>query len=793
MDHGKGAEFLAGNRHGWFATPHVSWRWCVLACILWGGGLVATHGTEIGTYLESRLARPVDFHARSFLGKDPVISPKLKIYAIDDSTFAKLGSWILSLEEWSMVLKTLAANEPRAIVIDGMFSKADDLNGNLAETVAQLEALPVPVVVGSFVTPAPIQYREALDLTKDEYSLAVLNGEPKGTPIADERLPPLRQYREWYAYGPAKELQHAFRHIGHFLYPGYGSVAPLLRTGDDVVLGHISTFLAKDRKIANGQLFLDGHNVPVDADGYATVNFPPTEAFYEVNRSMRGLIDRARNGKASKLVEKDDVVLIIPQMFTGNVDFKQTPFGYMPGGFVIAAMVNSVLTGEWLKPVAHGEVLIIAAVLGGALIGMKLGALGFWASLMGGFFGGMILNIIMFSYLGVVTPWFLPVIGWLGAGISVFAEKSRQSEKKASRLRQALEGSIADTDLKELLKKPEQVSLEARERVVSLMFIDVVGFSLLAENMLPRMAFDNLKKMLSSIGDTIHQHGGIIDKTLGDGLLCYFGYRFDQDSSTPDHAEQALRCAIKIQEDNLKKNIEAAEAGEPVYPLRIGINTSSCYLGDLGSSNRIDFTVVGNGVNFAKRLEGASDMHAVLIGATTFDLVKGIDLVSKAFTKRFIRIKHHSELVEAFEYDPFHAQPDLKKAALEGFRKCANIERVDQRWPVHDPTKIQLKSDFGAGQLVNFSHGGLSIKLKQLLAKGTRLNVTLDAAQGTLKSLLAKEGIDVLQGEVRWGYEDGGEFVHGFLVTNITEDQSDHLVQYLCEFAFTRDTQKKGA
>src|SRR5439155_1706234 len=102
-------------------------------------------------------------------------------------------------------------------------------------------------------------------------------------------------------------------------------------------------------------------------------------------------------------------------------------------------------------------------------------------------------------------------------------------------------------------------------------------------------------------------------------------------------------------------------------------------------------------------LEGACDIHAVLVGATTYDLVKGAVLPESAVTRRFVRIKHHSELIEAFEFDPFQGAPQLKLEALEGFRKCANIERVDQRWPVPDSAQILLQCDADSGQLVNFS------------------------------------------------------------------------------------------
>jgi hypothetical protein len=171
--------------------------------------------------------------------------------------------------------------------------------------------------------------------------------------------------------------------------------------------------------------------------------------------------------------------------------------------------------------------------------------------------------------------------------------------------------------------------------------------------------------------------------------------------------------------------------------------------------------------------------------------VKGIGLQASAFTRRFVRIKHHSELVEAYEFDPFHAEPELRLAALEGFRKCANIERGDQRWVVHDPAKIQLGSDVGAGELVNFSRTGFSVKFKELLAKGSRLQLTLDGAGGALKALLGEAGIDALQGEVRWGYPEGTGFVHGIVITNLDEPKRQVLVRCLCEVVYAREEREE--
>jgi class 3 adenylate cyclase/CHASE2 domain-containing sensor protein len=772
----------------WLATPNVSWKWVSAAVLIWGTAFFFICKSDLGDYLDSRIARPIDFRSRDWLGKTPERSEQLKILSIDDSTFSKLGKSTLTLDQWHSLFRTIAENKPRAIVVDGMFSMANSEDSDLGPLIEGIKNVGVPIIVGGFVVNSEINFRKPLRLDRPEYNIAKMIGAASIGDVKEDEVPKFSRALNWKAYGPAIELQNAFSQVGHFVYlDGRGKVSAAFLLDQNSAIAHLSLYAANEMKISQGRLTVDGHVVPIDDRGEVVVNFLPPRELRQLNKSLKGLLDISVKGEKSKSINEGDIVLILPMMFTGHTDFKVTPFGHQPGGYIIASMLNSVLTGQWIKTLKGTEFFVFIFAFLGAFIGMRMRSSFFWMSMIGGFVVWFIVSAYAFSWHSIEMAWFFPAAAFFSAGITVFAEKTRVSEKKVQALKHALEGAVAPNELKNILKKPELINLEARERVVTLMFIDVVGFSLLAENMLPRMAFENLKKMLSKIGDTVHEFGGIIDKTLGDGLLCYFGYSFTEDSTFPDHAEKALRCAIRIQKDSLQSNLEASENGEPVYPLRIGINTSSCYLGDLGNSSRIDFTVVGNGVNFAKRLEGACEMHSVLMGATTYDLVKGIGLNSEAVAKRFIRIKHHSELVESYEYDPFIDQIDLRIAAIEGFRKCANIERIDQRWPVQDPAKIQLDTDFGKGELVNFSHGGLSIRLPHPLVKGTRFNVTLDSAGGVLGNLLKAKNISVLQAEVRWGYTEDNQFVHGVMISNVTEAESDYLVQYLCEFAFTRD------
>jgi class 3 adenylate cyclase len=771
----------------------VSWRWFAVASLVWLALIIGTQESPVGAYFESRFARPIDFRVRHMLGKSVQISDRIKIYAVDDSTVGQVGSTMLTLDKWAELINLIVRNRPSAIFIDQMFTLAVDQSGKFRAALDQARANEVDVGVGAFFTPFPIKYREKLETDRVEYSLAKMLGKEVGAEFSDDVLPPLTDRRSWFGFGPANVLRPSLSYIGHLIYNDDGLVSPLVRLSQGSALGHMSIYAAKERKIVDGRFYLNGTLVPLNPEGQVVVNLPHPREIMSKTKSMLGLVNLAEEGRPSSLIQPGDVVILLPLMFTGNVDFHETPFGNLPGGYLQVAMFNSVVTGEWLKPLMGGVALSTVFTMTGGLVGMYLFATPFWLVFIFFCTSAVVLSQYLFSSYNIVIPWIFPLAGFIGNAITIFAEKTRIFERRTEGLRQALEGAVAPGELQHLLRTPEAISFEARERVVTLMFIDVVGFSRLAENMMPRIAFEQLKAMLSSLGQAVHEFGGVIDKTLGDGLLCYFGYRFDADASSPDHAEKALRCAMKIQADNVKRNIDAANSGDPVYPLRIGINTASCYLGDLGSQNRIDFTVVGNGVNFAKRLEGACEMHSVLVGATTYDLVKNGPFPITAVTKRQIRIKHHSELVEAYEYDPLYDKPDMRRVAIEGFRKSANINRNDRRWPVNDPDRITVSCDFGQAELVNFSYSGFSIRLKKLLVRGTRMAISLDSPTGKLQDLLAKEGMRLLHGEVRWGYAEGNEFVHGVFISNLSTRQSEMLVQYLCEFAFSWDqTQEKG-
>ncbi len=160
-----------------------------------------------------------------------------------------------------------------------------------------------------------------------------------------------------------------------------------------------------------------------------------------------------------------------------------------------------------------------------------------------------------------------------------------------------------------------RLSVTASQQVLTVMFIDVAGFSLLAEDRRPNDLFMELKPFISQMRKIVREHGGIVDKVLGDGILGYFGY--DPDGKpVMDQGQKALDCSIALQRHSLELCLNAKQ-GSALYPIRIGLNTSQVYVGDLGDDDRAEFTVIGHGVNYAKRIEDSCDIFMIMMSDAT--------------------------------------------------------------------------------------------------------------------------------------------------------------------------------
>jgi adenylate cyclase len=190
-------------------------------------------------------------------------------------------------------------------------------------------------------------------------------------------------------------------------------------------------------------------------------------------------------------------------------------------------------------------------------------------------------------------------------------------EKKRERLGRFLSPQVTSRIL--AASDTQGTELGAPEvREVSVLFADISGFTSMAETMSPSAVALLLNDYLSRMTDVIFKHEGTLDKYIGDAIMAVFGAPLDM----PDHAQRAIRTALEMQERLAEWNAERKEG--PAFRIRIGINSGKAVAGEIGSVNKKEYTVLGDTVNTASRLESAvARPGSVVVGQQTYALVEG--------------------------------------------------------------------------------------------------------------------------------------------------------------------------
>ena len=222
-------------------------------------------------------------------------------------------------------------------------------------------------------------------------------------------------------------------------------------------------------------------------------------------------------------------------------------------------------------------------------------------------------------------------------------------------IRDAL-GKVASSEVVTQLLQG-QIELGGEELVASVMFTDIRNYTVLCETLTPQQSLLLLNQFLTAISEVVEAHGGVVDKYLGDGVMALFGAPVTRE----DDSQRAVECALEI-----RRRVEAlgpslAERGLPHPDIGIGLNTSSVIAGNIGSPSRLNYTVLGDGVNLASRLEGLTKRYHVpiVVGSLTQAAVKGI--VWRELDKVRVRGKTVAERI----YEPLGREGEVAASELE--------------------------------------------------------------------------------------------------------------------------------
>ena len=190
---------------------------------------------------------------------------------------------------------------------------------------------------------------------------------------------------------------------------------------------------------------------------------------------------------------------------------------------------------------------------------------------------------------------------------------------------------------------PDSFTLAGEAREMTIMFCDIKDFTTVAERLEPTRVVDILNTLFTPLSRIIHEHGGTIDKYLGDGIMAFWG----APAHDPEHARNAVTCARAIQEALEVLRRDFAARGYPQLRMGIGLSSGMVNVGNMGSEYRVAYTVVGNAVNEAARLEALTrDMgREIIVGEAVKTAVP--DMVFRELA--LVRLKGKKQITRAYE------------------------------------------------------------------------------------------------------------------------------------------------
>jgi len=222
-------------------------------------------------------------------------------------------------------------------------------------------------------------------------------------------------------------------------------------------------------------------------------------------------------------------------------------------------------------------------------------------------------------------------------------ESYQQRMKEEALLRARLGRYVSNSVVEQLVQQDAGLPMENVSREATILFADVRAFTTLSEKMAPEEIITMLNEYFDEMVSIIFRHQGVLDKFVGDELMAVFGVLGNGSESS---AESAIHAAVAMQQRLNEIMRERQQQGKPVFEVGIGINTGPVVVGNVGSENRMDYTVIGDAVNIAARLEQVAEGGTVLIGERTRESVPlGMQVVEKGE----IKLRNRGSPVKCYE------------------------------------------------------------------------------------------------------------------------------------------------
>jgi len=440
--------------------------------------------------------------------------------------------------------------------------------------------------------------------------------------------------------------------------------------------------------------------IPTDEQGNLLINFyGPGRTF--PHYSLADVI----LGKISPETFKDKIVLL---GFIGSIyqDVHSAPFqaGTYPGVEVHATIIENILRQDFLtRPEA--TTLIDALIL--FLLGIGLGIVLHRVHSLRWELLSAVLSVIVVAAIAHIAflfwrIWFnmtFPVLFIVLDYLVITSYKYFAEEKKQRIIKHAFEHYVSPAVVKKILETTENPTLGQEQRIMSALFSDIRGFTAISERMSSKELSEFLEEFFTPMIAIIAEHEGTVDKYIGDAIMVFYGAPQEQS----DHAIRACQTAVDMNIRVEELRVRWKARGLPLINIGLGINSGEMSVGNIGAKERFDYTILGDNVNLASRLEGVNKQYGtnIIISQFTYDLI-GHD----AFTVReldIIRVKGRKEPVAIYEligYDIYFQQmqalAEMFSKGLFAYRErqwkqaIVLFRNVLQKYPGDKPSKLYI-------------------------------------------------------------------------------------------------------
>ena len=570
------------------------------------------------------------------------------IIDIDEKSLAKFGQWPWPRTRIADMIINLSRLGAAAIAVDVLFPEPDRLNPDAVAdsmryldeaTRIRLRTLPsndqilADAIKRSRVVLGETGISEVnpqLDKTFPVTGIAMLGEDPQpflfDFPGLLRNVKPLEEAAAGRGLLTIRTERDGIVRRVPMMLLAQGAMMPSLSFEILRVVTGTPTIIVKSDQTGIKSVGVRGFEVPTDRNGQLWVHFARQDPSIYV--SAADVLD------GSIPVDKvDHKLVLIGTSAVGLNDIKTTPVSSaMPGVEIHAQVLEAALTKSLLsRPTSIIVVELLAAIVLGILV-----------IILAPMFGPVALVAIgaLFATLVIGTSWYFysqqrllidltyPLLSTTAVYLTLIFSSFVREQRQRKQVRGAFAQYMSPVLVEQLAQSPEKLVLGGEEREMTIMFSDVRGFTSISESYKhdPQGLTALMNRFLTPLTNAILARKGYIDKYMGDAIMAFWNAPLDDKVHELNACEAAVDMLERVDELNQAREQEALEEGRPFIPLNVGVglNTGVCVVGNMGSDLKFNYSVLGDSVNLASRLEGQSKEYGfpIIVGSKTALAVK---------------------------------------------------------------------------------------------------------------------------------------------------------------------------